>query len=196
MTMDLGGITALAHRRALALLATATLAALALFAAGPGAPEAMAAKCANAQATIDEASVKQLRKALVCLINDKRRDRNRRKLDDNGKLTKAAKRHNNTMLRKDCWRHKCKGEPRLERRIRKTGYLDGATRWFYAENFGCAPTPRRMLRAWMRSTFHKNNILNRRYKDVGAAAAKELVPSSPCEGDRVTYTVVFAGRRG
>jgi uncharacterized protein YkwD len=196
MTMDSGGTHSLTHWRALAMGAAATLAALALLAVGPGATPAMAAKCANAQATIDEASASELRKALVCLVNDRRHDSNRRKLDDNNKLEKAAKRHNDTMLRKNCWKHKCKGEPGLEKRIRKTGYLDGATSWAYAENFGCALTPRAMLKAWMNSSFHRKNLLDRRYKDIGAAAAKELVPSSPCTGDRVTYTVVLAGRKG
>jgi uncharacterized protein YkwD len=194
--MDLGGTKPLLDRRALALLVVAAVAGVALMSAGLGAAPASAAPCANADATIDEASAGELKQALVCLINDKRHDRGKRKLDNNSKLQKAARRHNDTMLRKNCWSHHCKGEPGLEKRIRKTGYLDGATRWAYAENFGCALTPQGMLNAWMNSSFHRKNLLDRRYKDIGGAASKDLVPSSPCKGDRVTYTVVFAGRSG
>jgi uncharacterized protein YkwD len=194
--MDLGGTHVLARRRALAVtVAMACLAAFALAAAGPGTAPASAAPCANADATIDEASPGELKNAVVCLINDKRHNRGKRKLDKSQKLQKAARRHNDTMLRKNCWSHHCKGEPGLEKRIRKTGYLDGASRWAYAENFGCALTPKGMVKAWMNRNFHRKNILGP-YEDIGAAAAKELVPSSPCEGDRVTYTVVFASRSG
>lgn len=185
-------------RRALALLGVAGLAALALLAADGRIESASAATCANADATIDEASEKELRKALVCLINDKRHKRDRRKLDQSDKLQEAAKRHNNTMLRDDCWEHKCPGEPGLEKRVRKTGYLNGAREWHYAENFGCAETPKGMLDAWTDRDFDRRNMLNPVYDDIGAAAAKDTVPSTDCdEGDpRVTYTVIFASRKG
>jgi uncharacterized protein YkwD len=191
--MDLASTHKFFGWRALALV-IAGAAALALLGAGLGAAPAQAAPCANADATIDEASAGELKKAVVCLINKKRHDRGKHKLDYNGKLQKAAKKHNNTMLRKNCWAHHCPGEPGLEKRIRKTGYLDGATSWAYAQNFGCAQTPQGMLDLWMNSSFHRKNLLDRRYEDIGGAAAKEVVPSSPCGSDRVTYTVVFAGR--
>ena len=193
--MDLGESRAFLDRRALALAALAAVAIVAFLGVGPGASPAMAAKCAHADATINEATAAQLRKAVVCLINDKRHDRNKPKLDQNAKLQTAADRHNRTMLRENCWKHKCKGEPRLEKRIRRTGYFDGATRWSFAQNFGCALTPQGMLNVWMDSAFTRNNILGR-YKDIGAAAAKETVPSSPCVANRATYTVVFASRSG
>lgn len=178
-----------------ALLA-ATLAALTLLVSGAAAERASAASCANAEATIGQASVKELRKALACLINDKRSKRDRRKLDTNGKLAEAAKRHNQTMLDQNCWAHKCNGEDGLEKRIRKTGYLNGAHRWRFAENFGCALTPKGMLNAWVDNDFQRRNLLNPAYEDLGVAAAKELVPNSGCVGDRVTFTVVPAARKG
>jgi uncharacterized protein YkwD len=194
-TMNFDTSKALPSRRALALAGLAAAATIALLGAGPGASSAMAAKCAKANATIDEATAAQLKRSVVCLINDKRHDRNKRTLDQNAKLQKAALHHNRTMLQENCWKHKCPGEPRLEKRIRRTGYFDGASRWAFAQNFGCSLTPRGMLNTWMNSAFTRNNILGS-YKDIGAAATKETVPSSPCGGDRVTYTVVFAARSG
>jgi uncharacterized protein YkwD len=181
-------------RRAAALLAVAVVAAIGLLSLGAAPQRASAATCDNADATIDQATEKELRKALVCLINDKRHKRDRHQLDQNDKLQEAAKRHNNTMLADDCWKHKCPGEPGLEKRIRKTGYLDGSREWHFAENFGCALTPRGMLDAWTDEDFTRRNMLNPVFRDIGAAAAKDLVPSSPCAGERVTYTVVFASR--
>lgn len=195
--MTSGGTQRLIARRGLALLAAATLAALTLLVSGATAEPASAASCANAEATIDQASVKELRKALACLINDKRSKRDRKQVDSNGKLAKAAKRHNQTMLDQDCWAHKCNGEDGLEKRVRKTGYLNDARRWKLAQNFGCALTPKGMLNAWVASDFQRRNLLNPAYEDLGVSAAKDLVsnPPSGCEGDRVTYTVVLASRR-
>ena len=181
--------------RALApIAATVAMASACLGAA----PAAQAAPCANAEATIDQATGKQLRKAVSCVIDKKRVARDRERLDDNGKLEKAAKRHNRTMLDQDCWAHKCSGEPGLGKRVRRTGYLDGARKWRFAQNFGCALTPRGMVDAWREGDFTRRNMLNPGYEDVGVASAKELVSSPPsgCEGDRVTYTVVFAWRKG
>jgi uncharacterized protein YkwD len=189
-----GRTQAFLDRRVLALAALAAVAIVALLSGGPGASSAMA-KCANADATIDEATTGELKQAVLCLINDKRHDRNKPRLDKNGRLQKAALHHNHTMLEDNCWKHKCKGEPRLEKRIRRTGYLDGASSWAFAQNFGCALVPQGMLKTWMKSAFTRNNILGP-YEDIGVAAAKETVPSSPCGADRVTYTVVFASRSG
>ena len=84
-----------------ALLAATSLAALTLLVSVAAPERASAANCANAEATIDQASAKELGKALACLINGKRSKRDRHKLDTNGKLEKAAKRHNRTMLDQD-----------------------------------------------------------------------------------------------
>ena len=55
-----------------------------------------------------------------------------------------------------------------------------------------------MLNAWADSDFQRRNLLNPAYEDLGVAATKELVsnPPSGCEGERVTYTVVLASRKG
>jgi uncharacterized protein YkwD len=196
--MTSGGTQRSIARRGLALLAITALALAALLASGATAQPAFAGSCANADATIDEASGEELRKALACVINNKRANQDRKKVDQNGKLETAAERHNKTMLDEDCWAHRCDDEPGLEKRIRRTGYFEGAREWKFAENFGCALTPKGMVNAWLDSNFQRRNLLNPGYEDLGVAAAKDLVsnPPSGCEGDRVTYTVVLAGRKG
>jgi uncharacterized protein YkwD len=181
-------------RKIAALAAGALLCLLALALTHPA--TASAASCAHADDTHATASLKELKRAVVCLINDKRHDHGKHQLDRNGKLDEAAGRHTRMMLRKDCFQNKCPGEPGLGGRIRDTGYLKGATRWHYAENLGCDDTPKQMVHTWMGSPFHRKNILKSKYRDIGAGAAKG-VPQGSCGNNNAltTYTVVFAWRK-
>jgi uncharacterized protein YkwD len=180
------------------VLGAATLAALALFAVGQRVDRASAGgKCAHADATIDEASGKQLRKAIICLVNNDRADRDRHVLDPNSKLLEAANKHNKAMKRENCWKHECPGEPSLGKRIRNTGYLDGARRWRYAESFGCSATPNGMMNAWLGDDFTRENLRNRAFRDIGVGVLKDQIGASSCDdGDEVTYTAVLARRKG
>lgn len=198
--MSSGGneIRELAAARALAVLAAAAAAFLLLLASGATTGRSHAgATCNNADATIDQASGKELRRALTCLINDKRRDRDRPTLDPNGDLKEAANKHNKAMLRENCFAHDCPNEPSLGQRIRRSGYLQGARRWRYAENIGCAVTPQALMEIWMQNNFARENIINRVFRDIGVGVVKDQVGRSMCDtGNEVTYTVVFARRWG
>lgn len=184
-------------RHVVGALVVAALAVLTVFAAGARVDPASAGGCPNADAEIDEASADELRRAVICLINDDRAGHDRRLLHRSGKLEEAATKHNRTMLEENCWDHDCPGEPNLGRRIKNTGYLEGASSWQYAENFGCEATPRAMLDTWLESDFQRRNIRSAAYREIGAAAARDQVGHSACDGgDEVTYTVVFARRDG
>jgi uncharacterized protein YkwD len=179
---------------------SAAAGALALLAlAGTGAERAIArgGECAHANDHIDEATADQFVKSIRCLINKDRKQHNRDPLDQSGKLDRAAGKHNRTMLKKDCWSHDCPGEPRLQRRIRETGYLDGASRWRYGETFGCDVSPQAMLNTWKSNDFDRKNIRDRGFRDVGVAAARDQVGPSDCDnGNEITWTVVFGRRTG
>ncbi|MGI9019763.1 MAG: CAP domain-containing protein [Solirubrobacterales bacterium] len=157
---------------------------------------ARAAQCANAGAGIDDARARQLAGAARCLINEDRAQRDLRRLGSDSRLRKTAARHNEVMMREGCWSHECPGEPDLEGRIRRSGYLDGASRWIYAENFGCAQTPRGMVSAWLNSAFHRENIRRAGFRDIGVAAVRDHPRGSPCSAATITFTVVFARRWG
>ena len=184
--------------RAGVALLVAGLLALAGLAGGAPTADGRGGGCARANATINEGTAKQLAKALQCEINRNRAKRDLPALRANAKLRKAAAKHNKVMIAEDCWSHDCPGEPGLERRIRNTGYLDGAKRWRFAENFGCAPTPRTMLKVWLEKRFQRRNIRSKAFRDVGVAAVRDQVAGlKACDdGDEVTYTVVFAKRTG
>jgi uncharacterized protein YkwD len=190
--MTLGGNKRIALAGAVGALSALLLIVLAL---APG--RAAAGVCANAGAGIDDASAAELAKAVQCLVNDDRDQRGLRRLDSNAKLRQAAARHNSVMFDKNCWSHDCPGEPGLERRIRNTGYLDGAKRWSFAEVFGCANTPQAMLSSWLNKTFPRKSLRERSFRDVGVAAVRDQVPRSECNGDtQITFTVVLARRSG
>jgi uncharacterized protein YkwD len=180
---------------AIAALLAATLAATFALLASPRLDAASAATCANAEAPAQELERKTLRKALTCLINKQRQARDRVLLHKNRQLKRAAQRHTNTMVKTDCLLHTCPGEAGIDQRIRRTGYLDGARRWAYAENTGCAVTAKAMVGRWMDSDFHSGNILRRKFRDIGVGVSDQPV-ASECKADHATFTAVFAWRKG
>lgn len=176
-------------------LAAALVSALLLL--GPGTGTATAGACAKADAGINQATAGELAKALTCLINDKRAQWGRPRLDSNAKLRKAAARHSKVMFEENCWSHDCPGEPSVERRIKNTGYLDGAKRWKFGEVFGCANTPQAMLNAWLNKGYPRKQLRKDAYRDIGIVAVEDQVPRSRCDdGTEITFTAVLARRWG
>jgi uncharacterized protein YkwD len=171
---------------------------------GAGAGDARAkrgAGCANADAGADTLTNNQIERAILCLVNQERKSRNRDKLRRDGDLDSAAGKHSARMAKDNCFEHKCPGEPGLGKRIKRSGYLDGAERWRYAESLGCSKTAQKMLDAWLADDFNRTNLLSRRYADVGAG----VVHGSPTLSEPVncpdtnetgTYTLVFGWRKG
>jgi uncharacterized protein YkwD len=165
----------------------------------PGAPDAGAAtQCAHARAEPDEATLRQLKRAVACLINERRRNGGKPRLDRNRKLNSAATGHTEKMLAQDCFAHKCSGEPNFERRIDASGYSDGVDRWRARENLGYAPTPRKMVRAFLdRDTAPaaRKSLLNPNYRDIGIGAGRGVPVEGKPDDTKVTYTVILAWRR-
>jgi hypothetical protein len=149
------------------------IAAFGFVALSPQVELASGAPCAHADDTHAEASIAQLRNATLCLVNRRRAQRDKGRLDRNA-------------------------EPSLGQRIRRTGYLNGASRWRFAESTGCKRTPRRMVNAWMSVRFHRRNLLEPAYRDLGAGLKARSPDVGGCKGnpDLTTYTVVVAFRRG
>jgi uncharacterized protein YkwD len=180
---------------AVAALAAATIAATFALLAGPNVEAAAAATCANAEAPAQELERKALRKALICLINKQRQARDFVRLHKNRQLKHVAQRHTNAMVETDCLLHECPGEAGIEHRIRRTGYLDDARRWAYAENTGCAITAKAMVGRWMDSDYHRGNVLRRKFRDIGVGVSDQPV-ASECKADHATFTAVFGWRKG
>jgi uncharacterized protein YkwD len=102
--------------------------------------------------------------------------------------------------------HKRRGGPNFVQRIRRTGYLTGARRWMVGENIawgeGRGSTTASIMRAWMASREHRENILESTYEDVGIG----LAPGNPRDRDAdsstpsglrvITITTDFGSRSG
>ena len=186
---------------AFAVVAALMALALALLISPPGLDaNALGGGCAHADATPDQASSKQLRKALACLINRERADRNRVRVRPNADLAGIARRHTKVMVKENCFKHECPGERPLKKRIESSGYIKGGGRYGYGENLGCSRTPALMIEAWMTSSFHRKNIVDRRFRHLGIGA-KNGSPyprgANLCRPgkDYMTYTAIFAWRK-
>lgn len=178
----------IACRDKLPIAAVAAVVALAL-------PQAAAA-CEGEHADPHEVALKAIRSATLCLINEERTDRGRPPLGSRDQLKEAASRHSRAMDEKNFFSHDSPGGADLVDRVRRTGYLDGARSWALGENIawgsGSLATPASIVGAWMDSSGHRDNILDRDFEHIGIGVAR----GAPVPGvdDAATYTTDF-GRR-
>ena len=179
---------------ALLALAAATAGISLALALRPGIAPAIAA-CRHASAQPHQVTLPKIRRAITCLINNKRSRRDRHLLEPNERLELAAKRHTTTMLAKDCFRHRCKGEPGLSRRVKRTGYTKGQRSWRFAEDLGYENTPRQMIRRWMHSSFNRRNLLNGDFRDIGVGVGWGAPVADRDDTRFTTYTIVFGWRK-
>jgi uncharacterized protein YkwD len=160
----------------------ATVAALSVSAVEPKKAEAASAVrvCGGGKIKLNAKEERTLK-----LHNQARKSRGR--LCVHPKLTKAARAHSADMIRKDRFWHGNVG-----RRLKRHGY-----KWStYGENIGWGSgsrgSPESIFRAWMHSSGHRHNILNKRFREVGVGTA-----TGTYKGQRkaTMYTVDFGRRR-
>jgi uncharacterized protein YkwD len=174
-------------------LVVSTLAISLALGALPGTTAAFA--CAHATDRPHQTSLAKLGKAMRCLVNNKRAKHNLRPLKDNARLSTAARSHTEVMLKKDCFEHRCPGEPALGKRIRRTGYTKGAKKYFYAESLGYHKSPKRAIRKLLQTSYNKKNILGRDWRDIGVGAGWGAPLKGADDSKFETFTIVFAWRK-
>jgi uncharacterized protein YkwD len=154
---------------------------------------AAAPACPHASATPGQASLDELRHATLCLLNHARHSAP--PLAANHDLIHAARRHDKKMLAQDCFEHHCQGESRLQKRLRRSGYLAGADTWRYAEELGYETTPAQMVNAWLDHDSQAADLLSPKYADVGIGV-KSGAPEAGVDGSKfVTYVIDLASRQ-
>jgi uncharacterized protein YkwD len=171
-----------ARRSLLAVAFTVCVLALAGSPATPGAAASACGKSANADP--DSLTTGQARDAILCLVNEERDDAGLGDLDRDKRLQKAAQRHNEHMDGTGCFDHACGDEGDLGARLENVGYIvGGLSRWAYGENIAWGVreegTPRSIVSAWMHSSGHRANILNRDFRELGVGFS----PGTPGGGD-------------
>jgi uncharacterized protein YkwD len=151
--------------------------------------------CAAADSRPGEATVAEIRSATLCLINTERRQQGRTSLRLNMRLGIAATRFTSDMVDDGFFSHISPNGSTLVARVKKTGYINGARAWSLGENLawgtGGLATPRQTVASWMRSSGHRANILNAKFREIGIGFARGT-PSGTFGG--ATYTTDF-GRR-
>jgi uncharacterized protein YkwD len=140
-------------------------------------------------------SAAQARSATFCLLNRIRGQHGLRRLHSNGSLRKAANGFSSRMVREGCFGHTAPDGTGLLQRIQATRYLHRHSHASLAENIGYGDgalgTPRAIVRAWMNSAGHRENILAGEYRDIGLG----IVPGEPGNpGAGATYTTDFGIR--
>lgn len=181
---------------ALSALGVAAVASLAL-ASSPAPAGSVAERggsaCGIAATPVADSNVKDLRKSIRCMINEERAVHGFGKLLRNKPLQKAAQRHTKAMVAADCLAHRCGDEPNLETRLRQAGYFDGVKAWRYAENTGCGESAEAMIANWLASLYHRVNILDPDFRDIGVGVSQDRV-AGRCDKGYGTFAVVFGER--
>lgn len=179
--------------RVAAMLLVAALAQLAV-----PTPQAVAGGCPDADSLPGQASPAQLGRATLCLVNRERRREGLRPLRANRRLALAARRHAADMVRYSYFSHSSRTGAGVAARVARAGYLRRAPWWLVGENLawgaGTAATPRYAVRSWMDSPPHRMNILNGRFRDLGAGVVERL-PNRLQADVAATYVHNFGVKR-
>lgn len=106
--------------------------------------------------------------AVVAAVNDARREHGEPGLVLDGRLTAAARRHAGDLTRTGSFSHRGSDGSSVGDRVERAGYSWSRV----AENLASVQPGERagsVVGRWMASRPHRNNILNRAYKQVGVA---------------------------
>ena len=136
--------------------------------AATGCTRGLAATCPNANAAVGQAPAQALRSAVVCLINQARAAHHLPTLHESVLLDRSAQRWTSSMVASDEFSH----GTNFASRITAAGYVWRAAGENIATGFA---TPRSVVRAWMASTGHCQNILNPQYRNVGTGVSPRAV---------------------
>ena len=126
------------------------------------------ATCAGANAHVGRASARILRDAVVCLINQQRAAHHLPPLHASPLLDRSAQRWTDAMVTSDQFTHGIN----FASRISAVGYVWRAAGENIATGYS---TPRSVVRAWMASAGHCQNILNPTYRNVGTGVTPHPV---------------------
>ena len=154
-----------------------------------------AARCPGASRRVRNtaASRREATANLLCVMNAARRRKGLRGLRMDLRLQRAATAHSRSMVQGGYFSHIGPGGVALISRLRRAGYLP-ARRWLAGENLAAgAGGPLGILRAWLRSPPHRQNIYLRSFRHVGLGVVSGLPRRSRSRG--ATYTANFGFRR-
>jgi uncharacterized protein YkwD len=180
--------------RAVVLALTAAILTL----VGPSAGAA-AAPCDGAGSAPQAATAPQLRSAVLCLVNGARERHGLAPLDFSLELQESATAHSRSMVRSDSFSHYGPHGSTLEVRASWSGYLARASSFRLAENIAVGKgqsfgSPLAIVRDWMHSADHRENILDPGMRDLGVGVARGDPLGGGEDEDAVAYTLDLGAR--
>jgi uncharacterized protein YkwD len=160
----------------------------------PAAPAAPAG-CANTTLMPDAGNLELIRAALVCLHNQVRAQNGLVTLAPNAALAVAAAAHSDDMVARGYFEHNTPEGGTFDERVMAAGYAANGEGWSLGENLiwgtGELATPAGLMRAWMNSEHHRENILKAGYRELGFGIHLGT-PTGTADG--VTVTAEFGIR--
>ena len=161
------------------------------------APSAMAVRaCPSAGALPSTVTKRTVVRATLCSLNAQRDRYGLPALKLNKRLSKAARAHARDMVRRRYFAHDSLGGGTFVDRIRRSGYLRGASSWSVGENLAWGShrrsAPRAITEMWMNSPGHRVNVLSSSFREVGIGLA---IGAPGAGGQAATYATDF-GTRG
>jgi uncharacterized protein YkwD len=162
-------------------------------------PAGATAACKGARQHPSAHNMKAIRHATLCLLNGQRHRHGLGKLRAQRTLAQVATRYSRLMVRKGFFAHVSPTGSTMVGRVRRTGYLHGASRWSLGENLawgaGRSATPAQIVRAWMRSPGHRRNILDASFREIGIGVVRGAPLRVRAARAAATYTTEFGHRR-
>jgi uncharacterized protein YkwD len=161
---------------------------------GVGAGEA----CPNPDLAPSAESMSAVAEATLCLLNGERADHGLAPLTPNAKLASAASLYAQDLVAGSYFSHTGRDGSDVLDRIERSGYLPRDADWMLGENLawgtGSLATPGSIMRAWMNSQGHRDNILNPDYREIGIG----IVTGNPAAADGLgaTYATEFGALEG
>jgi len=136
--------------------------------------------------TVSAAGLSQREASLLAAVNDLRADRDLRPLAVDAPLTRAARGHSASMLRRDVLTHGSFGE-----RLRRSGARGPRFGENLAWGTGRQASARAIVRGWLASPGHRANLLRPGFRRIGVGA---LAGRFAGYSGAVVVTATFAGR--
>ena len=152
------------------------------------------APCADARLAPAAGNSDRISAAILCLLNEERRSRGLKPLDDESRLLKAARRHSSDMVRRRYFSHDSPDGGTMIKRAKAAKYVPKDRGWRVAENLawgsGSYGSARHVVTSWMKSAPHRKNILDDELRHAGVGIAE----GTPDGGRGATFTLLL-GRR-
>jgi uncharacterized protein YkwD len=156
-----------------ALLATLTVAG----ARSAGDARAEGASCKPAHEAPRQATLRELRSSMLCLINRVRGHYGIGALRENPQLRRSATGHSEDMVEHGYFSHYGPAGSTVGSRVASAGYLARVNIYFVGENIGGGigsngGSALAVFRAWMHSPPHRANILDPGFHDIGVGVVR------------------------